>query len=104
MARTMDDTRRLALTLNWIGNVYFYMGVPSDGIPSLAEANRLAKDLDDESLVLGWTFLVTESLIDQNPRAALAQLAHVTEVASKHHYEDIEAHSIAMRAMTHARL
>jgi class 3 adenylate cyclase/tetratricopeptide (TPR) repeat protein len=103
-ARTIHDQRRLAHTLNWIGNVHFYLGVPSAGIPALAEGDRLAKELGEEGLVLAWTFIMTESLTDQNPRAALAQIDHVIELARRNHFEDIEAHTIGMKAMTHGRL
>jgi class 3 adenylate cyclase/tetratricopeptide (TPR) repeat protein len=104
MTRTIDDRRRLAQTLNWIGNVHFYLGVPSAGISALAEGNRLAKELGDEDLVLAWTFLMTESLTDQDPRAALVQIDRVIELARRNHYEDIEAHTIGMKAMAHSRL
>jgi tetratricopeptide (TPR) repeat protein len=103
-ARALDDKRRLAHTLNWIGNIHFYLGVPSAGVPALAEGDRLAKEVGEENLVLAWTFLMTESLTDQNPRAALVQIDRVIELARKSHYEDIEAHSIGMKAMAHARL
>ncbi len=103
-ARARNDVRRLAHTLNWIGNVHFYLGVPSAGVPALAEGDRLAKEVGEENLVLAWTFLMTESLTDQNPRAALVQIDRVIELARKSHYEDIEAHSVSMKAMAHARL
>jgi class 3 adenylate cyclase/tetratricopeptide (TPR) repeat protein len=103
-ARALNDMRRLAQTLNWIGNVYFYLGVPSAGVSALAEGDRLAKEAGDETLVLAWTFLMTESLTDQNPRAALAQIEHVIELARREHYEDIEAHAIGVKAMAHGRL
>jgi class 3 adenylate cyclase/tetratricopeptide (TPR) repeat protein len=103
-ARTLDDKRRLAHTLNWIGNIHFYLGVPSAGVPALAEGDRLAKEVGEENLVLAWTFLMTESLTDQNPSAALVQIDRVIELARSSHFEDIEAHSIGMKAMAHARL
>ncbi|HEX6510587.1 MAG TPA: hypothetical protein VF221_23405, partial [Chloroflexota bacterium] len=103
-ARAVNDTRRLALTLNWIGNVHFYLGVPSDGIPALVEGDRLARELGDEDLVLAWTFLMAESLTDRNPRAALDQINRVIELSRTSRYEDIEAHASGMKAMTLARL
>ncbi len=103
-SRTLGDNRRLARTLNWLGNVYFYLGTPSAGIPALVEADRLAREFGDEQLMLAWTFIMTESLTDQNPRAALKQIDHVIELARKYHFEDIEAHTIGIKAMTHGRL
>lgn len=103
-ARSLNDNRRLAQTLNWIGNVHFYLGVPSAGVPALAEGDRLAKEAGDETLVLAWTFLMTESLTDQNPRAALAQIDLVIDLARRNHYEDIEAHAIGVKSMAHGRL
>jgi predicted ATPase/class 3 adenylate cyclase len=104
LARSRNDKRRLALTLNWIGNVYCNMGVPSGGVPALVEGYRLAEELGQEDLVLGWTFLIGESVIDQDPRAALPYMDRIIEIARKNYYEDIEAHAIAMKAMTYARL
>jgi predicted ATPase/class 3 adenylate cyclase len=104
LARALDDKRRLALTLNWIGNVYFGMGVPSGGVPALVEGYRLAEELGEEELVIGWTFLISESVIDQCPQAALPYLDRIIEIARKNYYDDIEAHAIAMKAMTYGRL
>ena len=103
-ARALDDKRRLAQTLNWIGNIHFYLGVPSAGVAALAEGDRLARESGDETLVLAWTFLMTESLVDRSPRAALVQIDRVIDLARKNHYEDIEAHAIGVKAVAHARL
>ncbi len=103
-ARLLDDKRRLARTLNWIGNVHFYLGVPSAGVPALAEGHRLAEEVGEENLTLAWTFLMTESLTDQNPRAALAQIDRVIDLARQAHFEDIELHAIGVKAMAHSRL
>ena len=70
----------------------------------MVEGYRLAEELDEEELVIGWTFLISESVIDQSPREALPQLDRIIEIARKSYYEDIEAHAIAMKAMTYARL
>lgn len=104
VARALEDKRQLALTLNWTGNVYCGMGLPSGGVPALVEGYRLAEELGTEDLVLGWTFLLSESIVDQDPRSAVSQMDHIIETARKHHNEDIEAHAIGMKAMTHARL
>lgn len=104
LARGIADKRRLARTLNWIGNVHFYLGVPSAGVAKLSEGYELAAEVGEENLALAWTFLMTESLTDQNPRAALEQIDRVIDLARKTHFEDIEAHAIGVKAMALGRL
>lgn len=104
LARQIDDKRRLAFVLNWIGNIHILRGVPSDGIQQVMEAERLAAEIGDPLLSITHTFLMTEGLVDQDPRAAIGKLDEIMEMAHESRNYELEAHAMGMKAQALARV
>ncbi|HEX6508667.1 MAG TPA: hypothetical protein VF221_13645, partial [Chloroflexota bacterium] len=104
LARSLNDRRRLAFVLNWLGNAHVSAGFPSLGMPPLIESHQLAEEVGDDRLTLLPTFLTTTHMVDRNPRAALDSLQHVIELAAQTDRPDIEAHAVAVKAMALSRL
>ncbi len=104
LARQHDDKRRLAMTLNWIGNAHIANGLWTRAFAPLSESYTLAGELDDEMVTVLPSWVMAWSMIDSNPRMAIDRMENVIELAEKHHYLEIEAHALAAKAMAHARL
>ena len=104
LARAAGDKRRLALALSWTGNIHMVTGFPSRSFPYLKESELLANELGDEQLLLLPLFLANWFLIDRDPRAAVASLDEVIELARRSDIPGVEGHAMGNRAMALARL
>jgi class 3 adenylate cyclase/tetratricopeptide (TPR) repeat protein len=104
IARELNDKPRLALALHWIGAVHLAVGSPSRAIPALAENAQLADEIGDERLSVVPRFFTAMAMADSDPRSAVAQLEHVIDLARVLQDEEIEAHTLAIKAVAHGRL
>jgi class 3 adenylate cyclase/tetratricopeptide (TPR) repeat protein len=104
IARDTNDDRRLAQTLNWIGNAHILSGFPMDGIPPLTEAFEIGRRLGDERAMMIPMFLTTTHMVDQDPVGAIPKLDEVIASARKFKDKDVEAHTLAAKAEALARL
>jgi tetratricopeptide (TPR) repeat protein len=104
IARGAGDVKRLAYTLNWIGNAHIMAGFPSEGMTPLKEAMKLAEQLGDEQLMMLPLFLTTVTIVDEDPHESIAKLDAVIEAARKFKSRDVEAHTLGAKANALARL
>jgi tetratricopeptide (TPR) repeat protein len=104
IAREQGDKPRLALSLHWIGAVHLAKGSASRAMPALAENAQLADEIGDERLSVLPRFFTAVAMADSDPRSAVPQLEHVIELARALRAEDIEAHTLAMKALAHGRI
>jgi class 3 adenylate cyclase/tetratricopeptide (TPR) repeat protein len=104
IARALNDKRRLAHSLSWLGAAHMLSGLPYRGVPYLLEADELGRELGDEELGVLPFFFATEQLSERDPLAALEQFDRVIELARKHRMPEIEGHALAMKASTLALL
>jgi len=104
LARALGDERRLAQTLNWIGNAHILSGFPGDAMPALNESFELGKRLGDEQVLLLPLFLTTSFMIDEDPVGALPKLDQVIENARRFKDRDVEVHTLGAKADALARV
>jgi class 3 adenylate cyclase/tetratricopeptide (TPR) repeat protein len=104
VARAADDLPRLIRVLSWIALIHMVMGFASRGLPYLAESSRLADELGMESLLLLPFFFAADTMIDRDPRQALAQFEEVLVWAKREKMPEIEGHALASSAIGYARL
>lgn len=103
-AREINDKSRLALSLSWIANTHMALGFPSHAVPALLESQTLAAEVDNDQLLLLPLFFGTWATVDRDPKAAVAQLQEVIELARRFDVIDIEGHALAYRAVALARI
>jgi class 3 adenylate cyclase/tetratricopeptide (TPR) repeat protein len=104
IARELNDRARLADALVWTANVHILMGFPPRAMPLLAASQQLAAELGASHLALLPLYVATMSMVDQDPRAALKQLAQVIELAQVEANPEVEAHAVGLKAIAHARV
>ncbi len=104
LARGHADKRRLALTLNWIGNAHIANGLFTRALGPLNESYGLASELHDETITVLPSWAMAWSMINTDPRAAIARLRDVVAMADRQHNLEVEAQALAAKAMAHARL
>jgi tetratricopeptide (TPR) repeat protein len=103
LAREIDDKQRLTVVLNWKGNTHIVAGFPSRGFSSIVEAFELAKGSNDPRLLVLPLFVQTSTMVDQDPRGAIPRLTEVFEMAMEQGRPDIASHTLANKALAHAR-
>lgn len=103
-AHTLNDPRLLARVLHWITNAHFAQGFNSRAAPAMFELYELGAAAGDERLSIVPGYYIALFMVDRDPRAALAQLDQVIELARKYENPDIEAHALATKGFAHARL
>ena len=104
IAREMQDKRRLASALSWIGNVHAFSGFPSRGIAAMMESQELATALGNDMLTMLPLFMTTSAMVDRDPAQALEHIETVIQLAEKHRQPGLQAHAIAVKAQALARL
>ncbi len=104
LARELGDTYRLAVVLNWKGNVHMSAGFPMRGMQGISEALALTEGSNDPTLVLLPLFVQTSAQVDQNPREAIPRLEQLFEMAMGMGRSDVAGHGLANKALAHARL
>lgn len=104
IARPLGDRRRLARVLAARGNVLIMSGLPALAVDALMEASKLASDVQDESLTLLPFFISTEWMVDHDPGKAVEQFDEVIRLAREFDNVGIVAHSLATKALAHARI
>jgi tetratricopeptide (TPR) repeat protein len=104
LARERGDEHRLAVVLNWKGNVHVSAGFPGRGMQDINEAYQLTEGSNDPVLVILPLFMQTSAQIDENPREAIPRLEQLFELAMEAGRSDVAAHGLANKALAHARL
>jgi class 3 adenylate cyclase/tetratricopeptide (TPR) repeat protein len=104
LARELGDKRRLAMALSWIGNIYMVTGFPGNSFPYITEAQALAEETGEESLMLLPLFAATWSLVDRDPAGAITSLDEVIRLAREQNAFDVQGHAMTYKGVALARL
>ena len=104
LARSLNDSRRLVVVLNWIARVHIASGHTTHAIPVAMESHALAQQLGDEQLTIVPGYLTAHVKLGLDPRATVDQLTGVIALAVRYHDHEMQASAYALKALAHARL
>lgn len=104
LARSTNDTARLAQILYRAGSAHMASGHNLRAAPLFAECFSLANELGDEQLTVVPTYFMAHVQLDTDPRGAIELFDRAIALAIKHNNADVLAAAHGVKAMTHARL
>lgn len=104
LANAYGSARAKVTALVQLGNVYVLSGMPGTGFGYLTQAGAIAERLDDHHLFLLPVWASTESMLNDDPRAAESRFAEVIELAQRARDRVVASHALGSRALALARL